>query len=58
MAAMLIARLGWRAAYVVLGLVVCGIGVPACLRVRYETDEGKSHHRENNPDVLHTHYFS
>jgi MFS family permease len=34
-AAVLIARMGWRAAYVVLGLVVSGIGVPACLRVRY-----------------------
>ncbi|HMH53449.1 MAG TPA: MFS transporter [Candidatus Acidoferrum sp.] len=34
-AAMLISLLGWRAAYVVLGLVVCGIGVPACTRVRY-----------------------
>jgi MFS family permease len=34
-AATLIARLGWRAAYVVLGLVVFGLGVPACSRVRY-----------------------
>jgi len=34
-AAVLIARLGWRTAYVVLGLVVFGLGVPACLRVRY-----------------------
>jgi MFS family permease len=34
-AALLISRLGWRAAYVVLGLVVCGLGIPACLRVRY-----------------------
>jgi MFS family permease len=34
-AAVLIARLGWRGAYAVLGLIVAGLGVPACLRVRY-----------------------
>jgi MFS family permease len=34
-AALLIDRWGWRTAYVVLGLVVAGLGVPACLWVRY-----------------------
>src|SRR2546423_6475362 len=34
-AAFLIERWGWRTAYLVLGLFVAGVGVPACLGVRY-----------------------
>jgi MFS family permease len=34
-AALLIDRWDWRTAYVVLGLVVAGIGIPACFSVRY-----------------------
>jgi OFA family oxalate/formate antiporter-like MFS transporter len=49
-AATLIARLGWRPAYVVLGLVVACLGLPACLSVRFPraTDvtrgDASSHH--------------
>ena len=35
LAALLIDRWGWRTAYVALGLAVAGIGVPACLGVRF-----------------------
>jgi MFS transporter, OFA family, oxalate/formate antiporter len=34
-AAFLIDRWGWRTAYVVLGLLVVGVGVPACLGARF-----------------------
>jgi MFS family permease len=34
-AAFLIDRWGWRIAYVVLGLLVVGVGVPACLGARF-----------------------
>ena len=34
-AAFLIERWGWRTAYLVLGLFVAAVGVPACLGVRY-----------------------
>ena len=39
-AAFLIHGWGWRVAYVVLGLIVAGIGVPACLWVRYPDRAG------------------
>jgi MFS family permease len=35
LAAALIEHLGWRRAYVAIALVVGGLGVPACLRVRF-----------------------
>jgi MFS family permease len=42
-AAFLIDHWGWRTAYVVLGLVVAGIGGPACLWVRYPERAGALH---------------
>ena len=39
-AAFVIHGWGWRVAYVVLGLIVAGIGVPACLWVRYPERTG------------------
>jgi len=51
-AAFLIDRWGWRTAYVVLGLVVAGIGVPACLRVRYPEHPDAPHPSDmGGPDM-------
>jgi MFS transporter, OFA family, oxalate/formate antiporter len=56
-AATLIARLGWRPAYVVLGLVVACLGVPACLSVRFPRaidvtrGHASSHHGEAGSTV-------
>jgi MFS family permease len=43
LAALLIDRWGWRAAYVTLGLVVAGIGVPACRWVRFPEHPDAQH---------------
>ena len=43
MAAFLIDRWGWRTAYVVLGLIVAGIGGPAWLWMRYPEHVGSPH---------------